>query len=254
MAGGGEVTDERVQALERRVAELSAELQAAQRQLESFTYSVSHDLRAPLRAIAGFTEILLEGARPGLDPESRDLLARVAHSASRMGTLLDDLLEFSRVGRSGISTADFSLGDLASEVAGRLREGYPKSALQVGQLAKVNADRAMLRQALAHLIGNALKYSARQTHPRVEIGQEERDGGPVFYVRDNGAGFDMRYADRLFGLFQRLHRSDEFEGTGLGLAIVRQVIERHGGRVWAEAAPDRGATFYFTLPPAGNQD
>jgi light-regulated signal transduction histidine kinase (bacteriophytochrome) len=242
------------QALERRVAELTAELEAANQVLESFTYSVSHDLRAPLRAIGGFTDMLVRGIGARCDAESRDLLERVALNVGRMTALIDDLLEFSRVGRAGLNPAPFSLEDLAREVTGELCECYPRSQVRIASLVRVLGDRAMMRQALVHLIGNALKFSARRDFPVVEIGQTALDGAVVFYVRDNGAGFDMRYAERLFGLFQRMHRSDEFEGTGVGLSVVRQAIERHGGRVWAEAALDQGATFYFTLPLAGKQD
>ncbi|MBI4290010.1 MAG: hypothetical protein HY661_00855 [Betaproteobacteria bacterium] len=242
------------QALERRVADLTAELEAANRQLESFTYSVSHDLRAPLRAIGGFTDMLIRGGGVRCDAESRDLLERVALNVGRMSALIDDLLEYSRLGRAGLSPAPFSLENLAREVTGDLCERYRRSQVRIAPLVRVVGDRAMMRQALAHLIGNALKFSARRDSAVVEIGQTELDGEVVFYVRDNGAGFDMRYAERLFGLFQRMHRSDEFEGTGVGLAVVRQAIGRHGGRVWAEAAIEEGATFYFTLPLAGGQD
>ena len=254
MANHDTDTGETRRSLERRVAELTAELETANRRLESFTYSVAHDLRAPLRAIRGFTDMLIRGAGPSFDPESRNLLERVALNVGRMSALIDDLLEFSRVGRANLSPAPFSLDDLAREVTGELRERYQRSQVRIAPLVRVIGDRAMMRQALAHLIGNALKFSARRELPVVEIGQTEREGGVVFYVRDNGAGFDMRYADRLFGLFQRMHRSDEFEGTGVGLAVVRQAVERHGGRVWAEAVLDQGATFYFTLPLAGKQD
>jgi len=247
-------TGEAGQVLERRVAELTGQLDAASRQLESFTYSVSHDLRAPLRAIGGFTDMLRRNAGPNFDPESRKLLDRVAVNVDKMNALIDDLLEYSRVGHANLTATPFSMENLVREVTSELRDRYPRSEVRIAPLARVTADRALMRQALVHLIGNALKFSARREVPRVEIGQTVHEDKVVFYVRDNGAGFDMRYADRLFGVFQRLHRSDEFEGTGVGLAVVRQVMERHGGCVWAEAALDQGATFHFTLPSAGNQD
>ncbi len=233
--------------LERRVAERTAELEAANRQLESFSYSVSHDLRAPLRAITGFLEVFLEGAGSALTAEQRGLLDRVSRNAEKMNVLIEDLLAFSRMTRASIEATPFPLRGLVDEVVEELRQAYPRAKVQIGELPQVTADRAMLRQIMANLIGNALKFSRGVEQPQVEIGCSGEGKARVYFVRDNGAGFDMSYADKLFGVFQRLHRSEDFEGTGVGLAIVRQIIERHGGRVWAEGAPGKGATFSFTL-------
>ncbi len=234
--------------LERRVAERTAELEAANRQLESFSYSVSHDLRAPLRAIAGFSEMLVEQASGELSPDHAMLLERVARNVHKMNALIDDLLSFSRTSRAALEPTNFDLAGLVREVSEGLQTTYPSARIEIRALPRVSGDRALLRQVLANLIGNALKFSSKADEPRVEVGQVRRDGGTIVYVRDNGVGFDMSYSDKLFGVFQRLHRADEFEGTGVGLAIVQQVVHRHGGRVWAEAAPGKGATFYFTLP------
>ena len=236
--------------LERRVAERTAELEAANRQLESFSYSVSHDLRAPLRAIAGFSDLLMEHARGELSQDHSKMLERVARNVEKMNSLIDDLLSFSRTSRAALEPTSFDLAELVREVSEGLEAAYPSARIEIRALPRVSGDRALLRQVLANLIGNALKFSSKVEEPRVEVGQIRRDGGTIIYVRDNGVGFDMAYGDKLFGVFQRLHRTDEFEGTGVGLAIVEQVIRRHGGRVWAEAAPGKGATFYFTLPAA----
>jgi len=232
--------------LEQRVADRTAELEAANRHLESFSYSISHDLRAPLRAITGFTDLLVQDAAPKLNENERKLFERIRSNACRMNALIDDLLEFSRMSRSSLHRTRFPLQTLVGELIQELREGYPRTEVCVGELAEMTADRQMLRQALLNLIGNALKFSGKIGRPRVEIGCTVAGEETVYFVRDNGAGFDMRYADKLFGVFQRLHRFDEFEGTGVGLAIVHQVIQRHGGRVWAESAPGQGATFFFT--------
>jgi len=236
--------------LEQRVARRTSELEAANRQLESFSYSISHDLRAPLRAIAGFTDLLMQDAAPRLTVEQRALFGRVAANVGKMNTLIDDLLAFSRTSRSSVQATQFSLQALVNEVVKEQRAAFPRAEIHVGALPEVTADRPMLRQVVVNLINNALKFSGKVERPRVEIGCSGHGKDAVCFVRDNGAGFDMRYADKLFGVFQRLHRADEFEGTGVGLAIVRQVIQRHGGRVWTESAPGRGATFYFTLSPA----
>ena len=236
--------------LEQRVAKRTSELEAANRQLESFSYSISHDLRAPLRAIAGFTDLLMQYAAPRLTAEQRALFERVAANVGKMNALIDDLLEFSRTSRSSVEATQFSLRALVDEVVREQRAAYPRAEVQIGALPQVTADRPMLRQVVVNLINNALKFSSKVERPRVEIGCSGHGRDAVYFVRDNGAGFDMRYADKLFGVFQRLHRADEFEGTGVGLAIVRQIIQRHGGRVWTESAPGRGATFFFTIPPA----
>lgn len=239
--------------LEARVAERTAQLEATNRELEAFSYSVSHDLRAPLRHIGGYASMLTKHAAAQLDDKSRRYLEVISDSAQKMGRLIDDLLTFSRMGR-----AQLALGEIDQNifVAGILREaGYEKSeriAWQVGPLPRVRADAAMLRQVWFNLIDNAVKYSSRSPEPRIEIGAaiDPATGEHVFHVRDNGVGFDMKYADKLFGVFQRLHTEAEFEGIGIGLANVRRIVARHGGRTWAESTLGSGATFYFSLPPA----
>lgn len=233
--------------LEQRVAERTADLERANAEQESFSYSVSHDLRAPLRALNGYASILAAEERDNLTQNGRALLDRIAHNAVRMGELIDDLLQFSRLGREQLRREEANLAELAQDAANELREQYPATRFTIGQLPVVSGDMAMLRQVFANLIGNAFKFSARRGDAAVEIGVEARDGERVIFVRDNGAGFDMNYAQKLFGVFQRMHRESEFPGTGVGLAIVKRIVERHGGRVWAEAALDEGAAFYFTL-------
>lgn len=244
--------------LERRVGERTAQLEAANKELEAFSYSVSHDLRAPLRHIGGFVQLLEKESGAALPSESQRYLQIIAESAWRMGVLIDDLLAFSRIGRAELRTSPVHLDKLveevcqefAGELAGRQVEWV------IGPLPEVQADRAMLRQALSNLVGNAVKYTRRCPVARIEIGEEagQPDGQHVFYVRDNGVGFNMKYVGKLFGVFQRLHGASEFEGTGIGLANVRRIIEKHGGRVWAEAVPGEGACFRFTLSGASAQD
>jgi signal transduction histidine kinase len=233
--------------LETRVRERTAELKEANRELEAFSYSVSHDLRAPLRAIDGYARMLDEDYAARLDDEGRRLLGVVQASAQRMGQLIDDLLAFSRLGRQALARQGVDMEALAREVAAELVQGE-RVTLEIGKLPAADADRALMRQVWTNLIGNALKYSGRSDRPRVEIGCREGPGERVYWVRDNGAGFDMRYAAKLFGVFQRLHSQDEFAGTGVGLAIVQRVVARHGGRVWAEGKPGAGACFFFSLP------
>jgi signal transduction histidine kinase len=234
--------------LEQRVAERTAQLQAANNELEAFSYSVSHDLRAPLRHIAGFAELLgAEG--DGLNDAGRRFVKKISQAATRMGQLIDDLLVFSRMGRSEMQAATVSLADILADV---IKEAQPdvKHPIdwKIGSLPRVRGDRAMLRLVLANLVSNAVKYTGKSAHPRIEVGAREEDREVVIFVRDNGVGFDMTYASKLFGVFQRLHRTDEFEGTGIGLANVRRIVHRHGGRTWAEGDPGRGAAFYFSLP------
>ncbi|PYS95525.1 MAG: hypothetical protein DMF50_08375 [Acidobacteria bacterium] len=237
--------------LERRVVERTAQLQAANSELEAFSYSVSHDLRAPIRHIAGFAEIL-ENDGNGLDEAGRRHLKKISQAASRMGELIDDLLVFSRMGRSEMQAAAVNLTDLLKEV---VREAQPdvKHPIdwRIKPLPTVHGDPAMLRLVLSNLVSNAMKYTGKTEHPRIEVGVDRDEGREVVIcVRDNGVGFDMTYASKLFGVFQRLHRADEFEGTGIGLANVRRIINRHGGRTWAEGELGRGAAFYFSLPKA----
>jgi signal transduction histidine kinase len=215
--------------------------------LEAFSYTVSHDLRAPLRAINGFAEMIRETDAERLSQESRQLLERIVANSIRMGDMMDDILDYSRAERAKMEAAPLDLGRLAAEVVKDLAEGYPAARVSVGPLPTVRADRTMLKQVFANLIGNALKYSAKRDAPVVEIGMRDTPRGREIFVRDNGTGFDMRYAGKLFGMFQRMHGHQEFSGTGIGLAIVKRLVERHGGTIRAEAAPERGATFSFTL-------
>jgi light-regulated signal transduction histidine kinase (bacteriophytochrome) len=242
------------QDLERRVAERTAELAAANKELEAFSSSVSHDLRAPLRHIDGFAGLLRESTGATLDEESRHYLDTISNEAKRMKMLIDDLLSFSRMGRAEMSTVRVDLGELTREA---IRELGPEPVERViewtiGELPVVSGDRAMLRAVLANLLSNAVKFTRSRAPAKIEIGCLSDPTSPesetVIFVRDNGTGFDMRYADKLFGVFQRLHRTSEFEGTGIGLANVRRIIDRQGGRTWAEGTVDGGATFYFSLP------
>ncbi|PKO87486.1 MAG: hypothetical protein CVU18_10505 [Betaproteobacteria bacterium HGW-Betaproteobacteria-12] len=233
--------------LERRVAERTQDLASANRELEAFSYSVSHDLRAPLRAINGFVHLVEENEGAVLGAESRAMLERIKRNAVRMGELIDDLLRLAQVGRGPLDLHKVSLGDTAREVVQELQSLDPRVTVDLAPLPEVLCNRALIRQVFANLVGNAFKYSARQAAPRVEIGVCAEVGEAVFFVRDNGAGFDMNYAQRLFGVFQRLHHQNDFPGSGVGLAIVKRIVERHKGRVWAESAPGEGATFYFTL-------
>ncbi len=237
--------------LEKRVAERTAELTESNKELEAFAYSVSHDLRAPLRHIDGFLELLQKKTETLLDEQSRHYMNIISNAAEKMGLLIDDLLAFSRMGRHAMSFQPVDLGPMVHDVilefepdtAGRIIEW------SIGDLPAVSADKAMLRMVLVNLISNALKFTRSRTQAEIEIGFfPDQDSEAVIFVRDNGVGFDMMYVDKLFGVFQRLHSTDEFEGTGIGLASVRRIIARHGGRTWAEGRPNQGATFYFVLP------
>ena len=229
--------------LEQRVAERTAELGGAVKEMEAFTYTVAHDLRSPLRAINGYCEILLEEYQDTVPEEGRGYLRRVATNAARLGMLIDDLLAFSRCSRVALERGPVDLESLFAEVIAEQVPADSGARVCVGALPACVGDRSLLRQVATNLISNAVKYSRNAAVPSIDIGHA--DG--AYFVRDNGAGFDMRYADKLFGVFNRLHRSEDFEGTGVGLAIVRRIVERHGGRVWAHAETERGASFYFTL-------
>ena len=233
----------------RHLARLAAQLESSNRELESFSYSVSHDLRAPLRVIDGFSLALLEDHGPSLPAEGQDLLARVRQQAQRMAQLIDDLLEFSRLGRKQLDVTSVDLTALVQAVVLELRQANPDRNIEVAvaPLPPAMGDRALLRQVLTNLIGNAFKFTRQHPDAQIEIGSRDDNGERVYYVKDNGAGFDMRYADKLFGVFQRLHPAADFEGTGVGLALVQRIILRHGGRVWGEARLNKGATFSFTL-------
>jgi signal transduction histidine kinase len=237
--------------LEQRVIRRTSQLQAVNKELEAFSYSVSHDLRAPLRHIDGFAQLLQRHLDATLDDTGRRYLATIADSAKRLGRLIDELLVFSRMGRTEIRQSVVPLGPL---VAGVIRELQPETGDRqiewvIGELPAVEGDPAMLRQVWVNLLSNAVKYSRRRPQARIEIShRHDPADGEVFAVHDNGAGFDMKYVDKLFGVFQRLHSAAEFEGTGIGLANVQRIVVRHGGRVWAEGRPEEGATFYFTVP------
>jgi PAS domain S-box-containing protein len=244
--------------LEQRVVERTAQLQAANQELEAFSYSVSHDLRAPLRHVAGFVEQLQQDAGPSLSEKSLRHLTAISQSAKRMGDLIDDLLTFSRVGRAAVQKADVNLDELVRETLGDFQaETKARNIVwKIHPLPAVRADRALLRLVLINLISNAVKFTSTRAEAKIEIGcAPGGDGETVIFIRDNGAGFDPRYADKLFGVFQRLHSYDEFEGTGIGLANVQRIIHRHGGRAWAEGVVDGGATFYFSIPnnPSGSE-
>jgi signal transduction histidine kinase len=234
--------------LEERVRQRTAEL-------EAFSYSVSHDLRSPLRALDGFARILLEEYAPNLPPEGQEYVRDIRRNAQKMGQLIDDLLAFSRLGRQPLQRRRVAPAALVREVLEDLRpeRDARRVAVVVGDLPACHADPALLKQVWANLLGNALKYTRKHDPARVEVGCVEQDGERVYFVRDNGAGFDMRYAGKLFGVFQRLHKAADYDGTGVGLAIVQRIVHRHGGRVWAEAAVNWGATFYFTLPDREGQ-
>lgn len=236
--------------LERRVQERTQDLRAANADLEAFSYSVSHDLRAPLRAIDGFSRAILSRYADKLDADGRHALERVRAGSERMGVLIDSLLELSRLGRRPLEFGDVDLSALAAEVVEELRAGEPERNVEVLIEPNVSAvgDKELLRVALQNLLGNAFKFTSQQPHARVQFGHTEHAGQAAIFVRDNGVGFDMNYADKLFRPFERLHSESEFSGTGIGLATVHRIIARHSGRVSAQGAIGDGATFYFTLP------
>jgi len=238
------------QELEQRIIERTAQLEAANKELEAFSYSVSHDLRAPLRAIDGFSHILMEDHAPQLAPEALRYLQLVRDNTRQMGNLVDDLLAFSRLSRQeprkqSVKTTALirqALDELGAETKGRQVE------FKVAEMPECQADPNLLKQVWINLLSNALKYTRQRDPARIEIGWKKENDEQVFFVKDNGVGFDMQYVHKLFGIFQRLHRSEDYEGTGVGLAIVQRIVHRHGGRVWAEGQVDDGATFYFSLP------
>jgi light-regulated signal transduction histidine kinase (bacteriophytochrome) len=235
-----------------QLAAKNDELEAVNRELETFSYSVSHDLRAPLRAMDGFSRVLLEDHGQQLGAEGVRSLNVIRANAQRMGRLIDDLLEFSRLSRKELQRSQVDMEALARAAADDLRRDPALAAgaatIEIGPLPAVRGDAGLLHQVWANFIGNALKYWRTRTAPRVEISAGEQNGDLVYRVHDNGVGFDPIYADKLFGVFQRLHSAEEFEGTGVGLALVQRILERHGGRIWADGRPDQGATFYFMLP------
>jgi signal transduction histidine kinase len=243
--------EQEIQSLNQELARRSTDLESINKELEAFAYSVSHDLRAPLRHIAGYTELLQKKASSTLDEKGNRYLAMILDSAKRMGNLIDDLLAFSRIGRAETQKTLFSLTQLVREALTDVRQDAEgrNIAWKVGALPDFYGDRSMLRLVLVNLICNAIKFTRTRRQAEIEIGcTEGNEGDLVVFVRDNGVGFDMKYVNKLFGVFQRLHQSDAFEGTGIGLATVQRVIHRHGGKVWAEGVVDGGATFYFSAP------
>jgi light-regulated signal transduction histidine kinase (bacteriophytochrome)/HAMP domain-containing protein len=238
------------QKLAETLKDRTSELDAVNKELETFAYSVSHDLRAPLRSMAGFCQALVEDYGEKLDETGQDYVRRISAASKRMGQLIDDLLMLSRVTRTEITRADIDLSELAAAIASQLRQGDSSRKVEFKIQPGVTAqgDEILLRTVLENLLGNAWKYSAKKPHATIEFGKAANGAEPTFFVRDNGAGFDMAHADKLFKPFQRLHGHREFEGTGIGLASVANIVRRHGGRIWAEAKPEAGATMRFTLP------
>jgi PAS domain S-box-containing protein len=237
------------QQLEERVRERTAELEATNKELEAFTYSVSHDLRAPLRHIGGFSKMLAEEAGALLKPEARHYLQRIQEGTNRMGALVDDLLSLTRFGRHEIRVQVTGIESIINDAINELRPDTESRTIEwkIGRLPFVEADPSLLKVVFQNLLSNAVKYTRPRAKAVIEIGSDQIDGQQVIYVRDNGVGFNMKYADKLFGVFQRLHRAEDFEGTGVGLATVQRIIQKHGGRIWAEAELDKGATFYLTV-------
>ena len=237
--------------LEQRVIERTDELKATNKELEAFAYSISHDLRAPLRHMAGYAELLQKNASLTLDEKSRRYMTMILEAAKRMGDLIDDLLAFSRIGRAETNKTVVSLEQLVKEALNEVRPETDGRDIdwKIGALPNLYGDRSMLRLALVNLVSNAVKFTRKRQQPEIELGcVDGKENEIVVFIRDNGVGFDMQYVNKLFGVFQRLHRAEEFEGTGIGLATVQRIIHRHGGRVWADGLVDRGATFYFSVP------
>lgn len=237
---------------EARLQQLNAELEATNKELEAFTYSVSHDLRAPLRHVDGFSRILVEEFGPQLDPTARRYLERMQKGVRNMATLVDDLLQLARIGRQEVRRQVTGLGPLVEEVLADLETESRRIEWRVAPLPFADCDPALMKQVFANLLSNAVKYTRPREQAVIEVGALNQNGQSAVFVRDNGVGFSMKYADKLFGVFQRLHRPEDFEGTGVGLATVQRIVHKHGGEVWAEAELDKGATFYFTLGAEAN--
>jgi signal transduction histidine kinase len=239
--------------LEKRVQQRTAELETANKELESFSYTVSHDLKAPLRAINGFTDILVKKYNDKLDDKGKEIAGIIVANAKKMGRLIEDLLEFSRIGRKDLTLNVVSMDTIVDQVLAETKRAYEGREVTVNKepLPEVHGDPNLLTQVWTNFISNAFKYTLHKEKAIVTIGSYPQDKEIVFFIKDNGAGFDMKYSDKLFRVFQRLHGADEFEGTGVGLAIVNRIITRHGGRVWAEGKVNEGASFYFSLPAKG---
>jgi light-regulated signal transduction histidine kinase (bacteriophytochrome) len=242
-------TEEKIRELNASLERRVSELVAANKELESFSYSVSHDLRAPLRAMDGFSQALLEDYADELVPEAKRYLQHVREASQRMDYLVNGILDLSRTARSEMQRTTVDMSALAETIALELKQAHPERRVEFVAAPRVvvNADGTLLRSALENLLGNAWKFTSQHARARIELGTMQQDGGTVYFVRDDGAGFDPAYANKLFGPFQRLHSPAEFPGTGIGLAIVQRIIERHGGRIWAEGYVELGATFFFTL-------
>jgi light-regulated signal transduction histidine kinase (bacteriophytochrome) len=236
--------------LEQRVIDRTTQLEAANKELEAFSYSVSHDLRAPLRSIDGFSQALLEEYQEKLDDTGKGYLERVRKATQKMGFLIDDLLKLSRVTRSEFNLEAVDLSEMVHAIAAANQRNQPDRTVDVivQEGLSVRGDPYLLRIALTNLMDNAWKFTGKEAEPRIEFGAAVEDGVTLYFIRDNGVGFDMAYADKLFGAFQRLHTLQEFPGTGIGLATVKRIINRHDGHIWAEGEIGNGATFYFTLP------
>ncbi|MES2588438.1 MAG: ATP-binding protein [Bacteroidota bacterium] len=237
--------------LERKIQkakEHTAELETLNNELNSFSYSVSHDLRAPLRAINGYAQILTEDYGTKFDEEGKRLIEVISSNATKMGILIDELLAFSKLGRKEINKTEIDMNELTENVINEYNNSFPnKAKINVGKLHKIHADTGLIYQVMFNILSNAVKYSSKKESPLVEISSEDKGDEVVFAIKDNGAGFDMKYSDKLFGVFQRLHSQDEFEGVGVGLALVNRIISKHNGQIWAEAKINEGATFYFSL-------
>jgi light-regulated signal transduction histidine kinase (bacteriophytochrome) len=234
--------------------EQTVKLENSNKELESFSYSVSHDLRAPLRAITGFAQMILKKQGNKFDEETKRQFKVITDNAEMMGRLIADLLALSRLGREALSISPLSIEDLARDVWEELQTINPDRSVDVkiDHVPQARGDRSLMKQVLINLLSYAIKFTRIRERPLIEVGGYMQDTESIYYVRDNGVGFDMKYHDKLFGVFQRLHSADEYEGTGIGLAIVQRIIQRHDGRIWAESAVDIGTTFYFTLPQKGD--
>jgi light-regulated signal transduction histidine kinase (bacteriophytochrome) len=239
--------------LSQRVSERTAELEAANKELDAFTHSVSHDLRAPLRHIQGFAGILAERFAAQIPPEAQRHLGIIVSGAKRMEQLIEDLLRFSRTGRQPLSSHVIDMNSMADGLIAEMKREITDRAItwKVGDLPPCQGDPSLLRQVWVNLLSNAVKFTAKRNPAEIEVGSEPGEGGHTYFVRDNGAGFDMQQADKLFGVFQRMHRQEDFQGTGVGLSIVQRIIVRHGGRIWVQSEVDAGTTFYFFMPAAG---
>jgi signal transduction histidine kinase len=247
--------EDEIRKLNQELAKRAAELELTNKELESFTYSVSHDLRAPLRHMVGYSELLQRQASSLLDDKSQRFIRTILDSAKRMGNLIDDLLTFSRIGRAETQRAEVDLAELVKEVVAEIGQDTKGRDIvwKIGTLPICHGDRSMLRMVVVNLVSNAVKFTSIRSRSEIEIDCVDcQENGVEVFVRDNGAGFDMKYVNKLFGVFQRLHLPEQFEGTGIGLATVQRIIHRHGGKVWGEGAVDQGATFYISLPKARN--